>query len=102
ERERAVVGDAGRHHGELVAARDEPARLLARFELDPTHVRRPVVRRREDAHVPSQLPRGSSGAAVRMPRTPIEKLPRIVCEPSTKPRIAGVITRTFSVGFNGP
>ena len=45
---------------------------------------------------------GSSGAAVRMPSTPIEKLPRIVCDPSTRPRIAGVMTRTFCAGFNAP
>ena len=50
ERQRAVVGDARRHDGQLVAARDETPRLLTRLELDPTHVRRPVVRRREDAH----------------------------------------------------
>ena len=34
--------------------------------------------------------------------TPIEKLPRIVCDPSTRPRIAGVMTRTFCAGFNAP
>ena len=45
---------------------------------------------------------GSSGAAVRIASTPIEKLPSTVCEPSTRPRIAGVITRTFCVGFNAP
>ena len=76
ERELAFVGDPRRDHGDLVAPSDEPPRLLARLELDPTHVRRPVMSRRQDPHVSSQLPLcngvaarcevGSSGAAVRI------------------------------------
>ena len=58
----------------------------------------PVSSRRRAGRRPHGCGTGSSGAAVRMPSTPIEKLPRIVCEPSTSPRIAGVITRTFCAG----
>ena len=50
--------------------------------------------------------RGARGAgcssAVRMESTPIEKLPRIVCEPITRPRIAGVMVRTLVPGFKVP
>ena len=65
---------------------------------EPHHLR---VARRLAERAPARAC-GSSGAAVRIPSTPIEKLPRTVCDPRTRPRIAGVIKRTFCAGSNGP
>ena len=56
----------------IVIPDDEPAVVsvsAAYARLDPTDVRQPIVRRRQDAHAASQVPRAAGVVAVASPAT---------------------------------